>query len=320
MKKQILALALLCCFLFGFAKDKSPINYRFHKNDTITLLMEKESDGIKSSTKSSNKLQIIVLEAKGSKALLKLNYFDPKIDVDYTTSKDPKLGFLQNKEEFFTKILSKMVPPIIQFENGKPKSMKNFKEVKASITEIWDGLFDTIVESFPDSLKEDSTMLGVTQFIKPMLDALMTEFMTEETLLAGYSDFIITDLPTKLGESSKGDEKAVITSSFLATEAKGEYAYQRTEKANLSKKDLKESNENKDSAISEFTSLFKETGALGALATAFLDSMSIDNKKSGVLLSNGIPKHLVSESRVKFSIMGETKETYNKLTISVIEK
>lgn len=319
MKKQVLALALLCCCLIGFAKDKSPINYRFHKNDTITLLMEKESDGMRSSKKSSNKLQIIVLEAKESKALLKLNYFDVKVEVDSTTS-NSKLDLLQNKEELLTNIMSKMVPPIIQFENGKPKSMKNFKEVKASITEIWDGLFDTIVESFPDSLKEDSTMLGVTQFIKPMLDALMTEFMTEETLLAGYSDFIITDLPTKLGESSKGDEKAVITSSFLATETKGEYAYQRTEKANLSKKDLKESNDNKDSAISEFTSLFKETGALGALATAFLDSMSIDNKKSGVLLSNGIPKHLVSESRVKFSIMGETKETYNKLTISVIEK
>ena len=127
-------------------------------------------------------------------------------------------------------------------------------------------------------------------------------------------------MPTKLGESSKGDEKAVITSSFLETETKGEYAYQLTEKANLCKEDLKESNENKDSAISEFTSLFKETGILGALATAFLDSMSIDIKKSGVVLSNGIPKHYVEESRVKFSVMGEAKEKYDKLTISVIDK
>lgn len=308
MKKQVLALVLLCCSLFSLAKDNRPINYQFHKNDTINLLIIQDRDG----NKSSAKLQITVQEAKGSKVLLKFNYLDAKADID-SSSGNPTLNFLQNKEGFLANLMSKKAPSIIQYINGEPKSIKNFKEVKASMLEMLDDLFNLATESLPDSLKEEPTTQGMTEFLKPMFE----EFMTEDILMAEFSDYIITDLPTELGESTIGDEKAFISSSLLATEKAGEYAYQRTKKANLSKKDLKESNEKTNPAISELTSGLK---SWGALATAFLDSLSIDNKQSGIVLSNGIPKHFVVESRIKFSVMGETKEKHEKMTISVIDK
>ena len=88
MKKQVLALALFCCCLIGFAKNKRPFDYRFHKNDTINILKVEEND----STKSSSKLQIVVLEAKGTNAVLK---FTDLADFDGVESimNNPKLAF-----------------------------------------------------------------------------------------------------------------------------------------------------------------------------------------------------------------------------------
>lgn len=316
MKKQVLALALFCCCLIGYAKDKQPFDYRFHKNDTINILKVEEKDSIK----GSSKLQIVVLEAKGSKAVLKFTDF-VDFDGDESFINNPKFALFQDKEQFLENLQSfsrLLVPPIIQYENGKPKSMLNFKEVKDSASVMLDNFFNLISKHLnPDSLKAskneiDSTMLVMTQFLKPMFE----EFITEEVMMSEYSDLVQHDLPQKLGEWSETKGGATTQYSLTATQNAGEYEYQEKTKTELSKEELKDPQFKDNPTIETIT----EMGLFGKLALAFLDSLSIESSTNGVIYSNGIPKHLVKEIRTSFSMMGRKRESTKKVTISVIEK
>ena len=316
MKKQVLVLALLYCCLIGFAKNKRPINYRFHKNDTINILIAKENDSIK----NTSRLQIVVLEAKGTKAVMKFTSF---ADLDGVESrmKNPKYSFIQDKERLFDKLQSialSSITPIIRFENGKPKSMVNFKEVKDSTLVMVDKVFSLYSKHLnPDSLKAsktkvDSTMLMVKKILKPMIE----EFMTEEMMLSEYSNIVQHDLPQKTGKWSETKEGATMQCSLTATQNAGEYEYYNVAKTNLNGDELKDSQLKDNPALEVYTAM----GVFGKMALAFMDSLSIETTTNGVIYSNGIPKHLVKEIRTSISMMGKKKESTEKVTISVIDK
>ena len=227
MKKQVLALALLCCCLIGFAKDKRPINYRFHKNDTINILKVVERD----STKKTTKYQIVVLEAKGSKAVLKFKGL-PDTEGIESFMNNPSHGFIRNKENFTNRIQSmsqSFVSPIIRYKDGKPESMVNFKEMKASLLVLMDSVFSIsseFVKDAPDSLKvkeenTDSVMTKIKQIMRP----LMEEFMTEELMMSDFSDIVQHSLPQKLGEWNGTKGGALGQYSLTATQNAGEYEY-----------------------------------------------------------------------------------------------
>ena len=310
MKKQVFALTLFFCCLIGFAKDKNPINYRFNKNDTIYLLKEVEKDGKKVSTK----LQIVVQEAKKTTALLKFNQIGSSFEADSTLiDQSTKDGL----DKFIEQIKSKSISPIIQFKNGKPKNIVNFKEVKAYSSEMVDNLFkvlSTRTENLPDSLKEkaDSTALLLERFLKPMFEM----FMTEDVFMSEYSDIVISDLPQKFEKISYDDGKNFFHYSLTATENEGEYAFQKVEKTELGREDLNDPEQKGDLTID----IIKEMGALGKLVTAFLDSYKIEETSSGIIYSNGIPKQLVREKKTTISAMGRNKENIEKITISAIDK
>ena len=316
MKKQVLALALLCCCLIGFAKDKRPINYRFHKNDTIHILKVEEKDSIKTTTN----YQVVVLEAKGTKAVMKFTDFAYP-DVVESRMKNPKYSFIQDQKKLFEELQSLsmlLISPIIRFENGKPKSMVNFKEVKDSTLVMFDKLFNLYSKHLnSDSLKAsktqvDSTMLMATKFLKPMMEI----FMTEEMMLSDYSNIVQNYLPQKTGKWSETKGGATMQCSLTATQNSGEYEYYNITKTNLNGEDLKNPQLKDNPVIETFT----ETGAFGKLALAFIDSLSIETTTTGVIYSNGIPKHLVKEVRKSFSMMGKKKESTEKVTISIIDK
>lgn len=316
MKKQVLALALLCCCLFGLAKDKRPINYRFHKNDTINILKVEEKDSIT----IPSKLQVVVLEAKGTKAVLKFTHLANPDGIE-SIRKNPKFSLIQDKEKLFEKLQSlsrSSISPIIQFEKGKPKSMVNFKEVKDSSLVMFDEIFTLIPKHLnTDSLKTsktkvDSTMLMVTKFLRPMIE----EFMTEEMMLSEYSDIVQNNLPQKTGKWSDTKGGATMQCSLTATQNAGEYEYQYIAKTNLTGDELKDPQLKDNPAIETFT----EMGVFGKMALTFMDSLSLETTINGVIYSNGIPKHLVKEVRKSFSMMGKKKESTEKVTISIIDK
>lgn len=318
MKKQVLALALLCCCLIGFAKDKRPINYRFHKNDTINILKVVERD----STKKTTKYQIVVLEAKGSKAVLKFKGI-PDPDGFESFMNNPSHGFIKNKENFLNKIQSlslSSVSPIIRYKNGKPKGMVNFKEMKTSTLVLLDSVFSIssqLVKDAPDSMKvkeenTDSVMTMIKQIMRP----LMEEFMTEELMMSQYSDMVQSSMPQKLGKWSETKGGALGQYSLTATQNAGEYEYHDKAKIELSKEDLSNPQLKDNPAVEAFT----EMGGLGKLMVAFLDSFSFERTTNGVICSNGIPKHFVKETKGVFSVMGRKKKSTQKVTISVIDK
>ena len=328
MKKQVIALALFCCCLIGYAKDKRPFDYRFHKNDTIYLLQETEIDSIKHPIQ---KYQIVVLEAKGSKAVLKFTGLPNSEGLDSINNKfiDKKIPglSLKDKEGFLNRIKSlsqSLVSPIIRYEDGKPKGMVNFKEMKASTLVCMDSLFNISSQRVkddykdaPDSMKVkgediDSTMTMLKQFMMPMMEM----FVTEELMMSQYSDLIQSDLPQKLGKWNETKGGATVQCSMAATQNAGEYEYQSITKTNLNRDDLKDPQLKDNPAIETFT----EMGAFGKLALAFMDSLSIESTTNGVIYSNGIPKHFVKELRTSFSMMGQTKESIKRETISVIDK
>lgn len=312
MKKQVLALALLCCCLIGFAKDKRPINYRFHKNDTINFLSTTERDG----STSSSKYQVVVLESKGKKALLKFNVlsFGDEIEEDSTPT-DSAFNFIQNKEAFLEMFKSKMVSPIIQFEKGEAKKIVNFEEQKASMKELMNVILNEYSKNpkmNQDKPMNDSILVFIKNFMMPMVD----EFLTEEMFLKDYSSIVLNDIPQKLGEFNKNDGKTILQSSLTATQIAGEYAFRQICKMELSKEDLKNS-ERKDNPV---VNMISNMGLGGKLMLAFVDSMQFETTKSGVVYSNGLPKHFVEETRVSFSAMGKKKEMITKQTVSIIEK
>ena len=324
MKKQVIALALFCCCLIGYAKDKRPFDYRFHKNDTIYLLQETEIDSIKHPIQ---KYQIVVLEAKGSKAVLKFTGLPNSEGLDSINNKfiDKKIPglSLKDKEGFLNRIKSlsqSLVSPIIRYEDGKPKGMVNFKEMKDSTLVIMDNIFNMSSQQLkdaPDSMKVkgediDSTMTMLKQFMMPMMEM----FMTEELMMSQYSDMVQGEMPQKLGKWGVTNGGTTVQVSLTATQNAGEYEYQSITKTNLNRDDLKDPQLKDNPAIETFT----EMGAFGKLALAFMDSLSIESTTNGVIYSNGIPKHLVKELRTSYSMMGQTKESIKRETISVIDK
>lgn len=136
MNKLYIIIALFCS-LATYAKDNRPINYQFHNNDTINLIRVEEEDG----NKKTSKLQVIVLDAKNTKATLKFNTIAYDVTVDSAVNSKMK-DYMPDKEQLLAKIQALSLPPIIKFENGKPKSIVNFNEVKASISAIFDETID----------------------------------------------------------------------------------------------------------------------------------------------------------------------------------
>lgn len=318
MKKQVIALALFCCCLIGYAKDKRPFDYRFHKNDTINILKVEEND----STKKTTKYQIVVLEAKGSKAVLKFKGL-PDTEGIESFMNNPSHGFIRNKENFTNRIQSmsqSFVSPIIRYKDGKPESMVNFKEMKASTLVCLDSIFNIssqLAKDGPDSMKvKEENIDSVLTMIKQIMRPLMEEFMTEELMMSQYSDMVQHDLPQKLGKWSGTKGGALGQYSLAATENEGEYEYHDKAKIELSKEDLSDPQLKDNLAVEAFT----EMGGLGKLMIAFLDSFSFERTTNGVIYSNGIPKHLVKETKGFFSVMGRKKKITKKVTISVIDK
>lgn len=316
MKKQVFALTLFCCCLIGFAKDKNPINYRFHKNDTINLLKEEVDEEGK---KTSSKLQVVVIEANGTKALLEFkSIIDDTAELDSSLN-NSKLNFIADKEKFKEEIMSKTISPIILYENGKAKSVFNFEEVKTSMTEVLNTCLNEISENPEAALdmpkeKADSAMIIIKRFIMPLFET----FMTEETIMSGYSTIVLSGLPQKLGEDKVTDKHATMRVSLSATENEGEYAFQRTIKAQYSADDLNDPSLKESNPM--IFSLTSKLGALGTLLAAFIDSINVDVIEGGVVFANGIPKQLVHEKKITISAMGKNKERIEKVTISVIDK
>jgi len=123
-------------------------------------------------------------------------------------------------------------------------------------------------------------------------------------------------LPQKLGKWSGTKGGALGQYSLAATENEGEYEYHDKAKIELSKEDLSDPQLKDNLAVEAFT----EMGGLGKLMIAFLDSFSFERTTNGVIYSNGIPKHLVKETKGFFSVMGRKKKITKKVTISVIDK
>jgi hypothetical protein len=192
--------------------------------------------------------------------------------------------------------------------------------MKASLLVLMDSVFSIsseFVKDAPDSLKvkeenTDSVMTKIKQIMRP----LMEEFMTEELMMSDFSDIVQHSLPQKLGEWNGTKGGALGQYSLTATQNAGEYEYHATAKTNLSKEDLNNPQLKDNPAIEAFT----EMGGLGKLVTAFLDSLIIEITTDGVIYSNGIPKHLVEEKKMVFSMMGQKRESTTKVTISVLDK
>ena len=310
MKKQVLALALLCCCLIGYAKNKRPINYRFHKNDTIYLLKVTEKDSITMPIK----YQIIILEAKGSKAVLKFNGMPNPEALDSFMNK-PTSSLSIDKESLLNRIQSlqssrlSSVSPIIRYKDGKPTGMVNFKEMKASTLVFIDSIFSIssqLVKDAPDSMKvKGENTDSIATMMKQIMRPLMEEFMTEELIMSQFSDIVQSGMPQKLGEWSGTKGGALGQFSLTATQNAGEYEYHDKAKTELSKEDLSNPQLKDNPAIEAFT----EMGGLGKLIVAFLDSFCFERTTNGVICSNGIPKHLVKETKECFSLMGPKKES-----------
>lgn len=148
------------------------------------------------------------------------------------------------------------------------------------------------------------------------MKSMLESFMTEEIIMSEYSDIVLSDLPQKLGKSSESRGKSNTQSSLTATKKTGEYEFQQIAKAELSKNELKDP-QLKDNPVIQ---MFTEFGALGKLMGAFVDSLKIESTTNGVICSNGIPKHFVKEYKIIYSMMGQEKESTEKVTISMIDE
>ena len=134
--------------------------------------------------------------------------------------------------------------------------------------------------------------------------------------MSQYSDLIQSDLPQKTGKWNETKGGATAQCSLTATQNAGEYEYHNEAKTELSGDELRDPQLKDNPAIEVFT----KTGAFGKLVMAFLDSVKIESTTNGVIYSNGIPKHLVKETKESFSVMGRKKESTKRVTISVIGK